>query len=280
MQEVIKRLIEIRKKQVQFFDSIKLIIIFMALIVLCLWLAQSEWYSLLALIMWTVVIVAALINSSYKKRFNKIFDSELIAQGVSDLLNEVTYTHDLVYNNRVMADSKLFEESTLSGHENLRGEYQGLSVETIRVWIECTNTIGKKQYFSGRIFKLKNPQVMTGPVRLYTCEFPWKRPHIDGVFPIGTDDAEFNHYYEVEASNVEDVQYILRPKLTTCLKELGEKYEHVAIHFIDGYMYVALTPSKLTQEKSMLHEEYYEETLEFIRMQIKLITELAVGLST
>jgi len=163
------------------------------------------------LIMWTVVIVAAVVDSSYKKKFNKIFDSELIAQGVSDLLNEVTYTHDLVYNNKVMADSKLFEESTSSGQENLKGEYRGLSVETIRVWIGCTNIIGKKQYFSGRIFKLENPQVMTGTVRLYTCEFPWKRPHID------------------------------------------------------GYMYVALTPGKLTQEKSMIHEEYYEKTLEFVR---------------
>ena len=193
------------------------------------------------------LIIVLIINYSticvgeyddYKRAYRRVIASEVLNEKFSDVVLDHTKGLDEL---RVRDMGIIDMGTSFLSDDYYRAKYRDISFESGDIETSHkvsdgdggTDTITD---FAGQYYIMNYSKEVSDKVRVLpaTKQYRKKENYIE------MEDAEFNEYYSVLASNIEDVHRVLTSKLIETLKVLGHnKLETITVGFVGNKVHIA-----------------------------------------
>lgn len=222
--------------------------------------------------------VAVMVDN--KKVFQNLYKNTFLVGMLEDYFTDVVCQWKTGFDKDFVEELGIIQKGNRFHSEDyIKAVYNGVHFEQSDVEIEKETGSGKNHrvvtYFGGRMFEFNFPKTDYKSVMVFSKKFPYMgegtEPRYEEVKLEGT---EFNKKFKVLAANAHDGFYILTPQVMECLEKVLDKYDNVALHYIEGKLYVAINMKTNAFEGDMYKKIVYEKELEKIKYDIEVICDI------
>lgn len=271
---------EMRKKS----NKQDVVIAFLMIIValgFCFFKADRNFIALIIAIVSLGVMVPFIKQTSELKReFKKLYKNTFLVGMLEEYFTDVDCQWKTGFDRDFVEELGIIEKGNRFHCEDyIKATYKGVHFEQSDVQIVRESSSGKNKkeitYFSGRMFEFNFPKTDYKSLMVFSKKFPHMgagtEPHYEDV---QLESQSFNKKFLVRAANPHDAFYVLTPQVMECLEKILDKFDNVAVHYIEGKLYVAINMGIQSFDADMSRKVIYEKEIEKIRCDIEVICDI------
>ncbi len=284
--ELLAHQLEEMRKKANKLDFLMVLLMIVSVLGYCFFKAlQNPIALIIGIVTFGAMIPIIVKSSSLKSEFKTLYKDNFLIGMLESYFTDVDCQWKTGFAEDFVEELGIIEKgNSFHCEDYIKAVYNGVHFEQSDVKIKRETGSGKNRrvviHFSGRMFEFNFPKTDYKSLMVFSKKFPHMgagtEPHYEDV---QLESQSFNKKFLVRAANPHDAFYVLTPQVMECLEKILDKFDNVAVHYIEGKLYVAINMGIQSFDADMSRKVIYEREIEKIRCDIEVICDIINALN-